>query len=73
MDLTKLNQEYCQRIKEDKEAHALSAAEEIAYMSQSTAKYHGRCVSTLYMPKIFLKGLIVGSLSSSPTFQNAMP
>ncbi len=55
MDLTKLNQEYCQRIKEDKEAHALSAAEEIAYMSQSTAKYHGRCVSTLYMPKIFLK------------------
>lgn len=53
MELTKLNQEYCQRIKEDKEAHALSAAEEIAYMSQSTAKYHGRCVSTLYMPKIF--------------------
>lgn len=55
MELTKLNQEYCQRIKEDIEAHARSAAEEIAYMSQSTAKYHGRCVSTLYIPKIFLK------------------
>ncbi|MCM1257324.1 MAG: glutathionylspermidine synthase family protein [Roseburia sp.] len=53
MELTRLNEEYRQRITQDKEAHALSAAKEIEYMAQSTAKYHGRCVSTLYIPKIF--------------------
>lgn len=53
MELTRLNEEYCQRIRQDKEAHAVSAAKEIEYMANSTAKYHGRCVSTLYIPKMF--------------------
>ncbi len=53
MDLVKLNQEYCRRIQGNMQAHASSAAAELAYMANSTAKYHGRCVSTLYIPKIF--------------------
>lgn len=60
MELTRLNEEYRQRITQDKEAHALSAAKEIEYMAQSTAKYHGRCVSTLYIPKIFTQQDIKG-------------
>lgn len=50
-----LNRQYCRWITEEKEAHAKSAREEIAYMNGSTAKYHGRCVSTLYIPKLFTK------------------
>lgn len=50
-----LNQEYCAYILKDKERHAKSALEEIAYMNGSTARYHGRCVSTLYVPKLFTK------------------
>lgn len=53
MQLLKLNQEYCRYTEQEKEAHAKSALEEIAYMNASTAKYHGRCVSTLYVPKLF--------------------
>ncbi len=37
-----LNQEYCAYILKDKERHAKSALEEIAYMNGSTARYHGR-------------------------------
>ena len=48
-----LNQSYCETIQRDKVAHAKSAADEIAYVNSSTAKYHGRCVSTLYIPKMF--------------------
>ncbi len=47
------NRQYCDQIKENKELHAKSALEEISYINGSTAKYHGRCVSTLYVPKIF--------------------
>lgn len=53
MRLLDLNQRYCEMIALDKEAHAKSAQKEIAYINQSTAKYHGRCVSTLYVPKLF--------------------
>ena len=53
LQLEELNQNYCENIKQDKAAHAKSAAEEIAYVNSSTAKYHGRCVSTLYIPKMF--------------------
>lgn len=53
MQLLELNQSYCEKIAKDKEAHARSAQKEIAYINQSTAKYHGRCVSTLYVPKLF--------------------
>ena len=48
-----LNQSYCETIQRDKVAHAKSAADEITYVNSSTAKYHGRCVSTLYIPKMF--------------------
>ena len=48
-----LNQIYCEMIAKDKAAHAESAQEEISYINGSTAKYHGRCVSTLYVPKLF--------------------
>ena len=50
-----LNQTYCEWIQNDKAAHAKSALEEIAYINGSTAKYHGRCVSTLYVPKLFTR------------------
>lgn len=53
LELVELNRAYCKNIENDKEAHAKSAQEEIVYVNQSTAKYHGRCVSTLYVPKIF--------------------
>ena len=55
MQLYELNQEYCKNIEIEKEAHAKSAQDEIAYINGSTAKYHGRCVSTLYVPKMFTK------------------
>lgn len=53
MQLLELNREYCESVAKEKERHAKSATEEIAYINSSTAKYHGRCVSTLYVPKIF--------------------
>lgn len=53
LQLEEINQNYCRWIREDRKAHEDSAAEELAYMAQSTARYHGRCVSTLYIPKIF--------------------
>lgn len=53
MQLLELNREYCESIAKEKESHAKSALEEISYINGSTAKYHGRCVSTLYVPKMF--------------------
>lgn len=53
LQLVELNKDYCRRIEQDKKSHARTAREEIEYMNQSTAKYHGRCVSTLYVPKMF--------------------
>ena len=53
MQLLELNREYCESVAKEKERHAKSAVGEIAYINSSTAKYHGRCVSTLYVPKMF--------------------
>lgn len=53
LQLVELNQQYCKKIEKDKMAHAESAKAELAYMNQCSAKYHGRCVSTLYVPKLF--------------------
>ena len=55
MRITDLNLEYCETVAKEKEAHAQSALKEISYMNSSTAKYHGRCVSTLYVPKLFME------------------
>ncbi len=51
--LAEINVEYQSLIKEDREADYLSARETFQYIQNSTAKYHGRCVRTLYIPKIF--------------------
>ena len=51
--LAEINAEYQSLIKEDREADYLSAQETFQYIQNSTAKYHGRCVRTLYIPKIF--------------------
>lgn len=48
-----LNREYCEEIAKEKGIHAESALKEVDYVNHSTARYHGRCVSTLYVPKLF--------------------
>ena len=53
MQLLELNREYCENTAKEKAAHAASALRAIEYINGSTAKYHGRCVSTLYVPKMF--------------------
>lgn len=51
--LAEINREYMEGIKEDREEDFASAAKALSYIQNSTAKYHGRCVRTLYIPKIF--------------------
>lgn len=51
--LAEINKEYRSLIKEDRKTDYLSAQEAFQYIQNSTAKYHGRCVRTLYIPKIF--------------------
>ncbi len=51
--LAEINEEYQSLIKEEREADYASAQEAFQYIQNSTAKYHGRCVRTLYIPKIF--------------------
>ena len=51
--LTELEEEYRKIVEKDLEAHAESAQEISRSIENSTAKYHGRCVRTLYMPKLF--------------------
>ena len=51
--LTELEQEYREIVEKDLKAHAASAKEISRYIENSTAKYHGRCVRTLYIPKLF--------------------
>lgn len=48
-----IEKEYMQYIKEDRKAHYESGQQALEYITNSTAKYHGRCVRTLYMPKLF--------------------
>lgn len=51
--LTELEEEYRKIVEEDRAAHAQSAPGIVDYIQHSTAKYHGRCVRTLYLPKLF--------------------
>jgi len=51
--LAKINQEYMEGLKADREKDFASAGQALSYIRNSTAKYHGRCVRTLYIPKIF--------------------
>lgn len=51
--MTELEQEYIGQIEENRKAHYDSGQEALDYITGSTAKYHGRCVRTLYVPKIF--------------------
>lgn len=51
--LIELNEQYCREVEQDREKHCKSAETAMEYMKNSTAKYHGRCVSTLYVPKMF--------------------
>ena len=53
ISLAQINKEYRSIIQEDREEDYLSAQEAFQYIQNSTAKYHGRCVRTLYIPKIF--------------------
>ena len=48
-----LVQEYREIIESDLKNHGVSAKEISNYIQNSTAKYHGRCVRTLYIPKLF--------------------
>lgn len=51
--LTELNNEYKQIIENDKEKNYLSARKAREYIKNSTARYHGRCIKTMYQPKLF--------------------
>lgn len=51
--LKELNEEYIELLEEDRAADFASAREAYDYIQNSTARYHGRCVRTLYVPKIF--------------------
>ena len=48
-----LAQEYRSIVEKDLVGHGASAKEISNYIQNSTAKYHGRCVRTLYIPKLF--------------------
>lgn len=48
-----LVQEYRAIVEKDLSKHGASAKEISNYIQNSTAKYHGRCVRTLYIPKLF--------------------
>lgn len=50
--LAELNEEY-RKLLTDRKADYASAQEALSYIRNSTAKYHGRCVRTLYIPKLF--------------------
>lgn len=48
-----IEREYIQNIEENRAAHYESGQEALDYITGSTAKYHGRVVRTLYLPKMF--------------------
>lgn len=48
-----IEEEYIKQIEVDWHGNYVSGQRAIDYINHSTAKYHGRCVRTLYMPKIF--------------------
>lgn len=51
--LTELEREYRAIVEKDLKKHGESAKKIGEYIRNSTAQYHGRCVRTLYMPKLF--------------------
>lgn len=51
--MREIEKEYCEGIEEGRLQHYESAGKALEYIRNSTAKYHGRCVRTLYLPKIF--------------------
>lgn len=51
--ITQLEQEYRRIVEQALKAHGESARGISEYIQNSTAKYHGRCVRTLYIPKLF--------------------
>lgn len=51
--LAEINKEYMEGIHGDRGEDFASAGRALSYIQNSTAKYHGRCVRTLYIPKIF--------------------
>ncbi len=51
--IKELVQEYREIVEKDLAGHGVSAKEISNYIQNSTAKYHGRCVRTLYIPKLF--------------------
>ncbi len=51
--MKKLEQEYIQSIEADRKAHYESGQKALEYIENSSARYHGRCVRTLYVPKLF--------------------
>lgn len=51
--IKELVQEYRGIVEKDLKMHGASAKEISNYIQNSTAKYHGRCVRTLYIPKLF--------------------
>lgn len=54
-EVTKIQEKYIEMIKSEPEAHAKSAQKANDYIKSSTAKYHGRCVKALYIPKIYTR------------------
>lgn len=48
-------QEYLQTAKKNMQAQKKSYEAEVEYIKNSTAKYHGRCVRTCYLPKVFTR------------------
>lgn len=51
--MRKIEQEYIQSIESDRQSHYESGQKALEYITNSTAKYHGRVVRTLYVPKMF--------------------
>lgn len=52
-EVTEITKRYIELTKQDMKAHAKSAKEANDYILNSTARYHGRCVKALYVPKIY--------------------
>ena len=52
-EVTKIQNRYMELMEEDLESHRMTAKKANDYIRNSTAKYHGRCVKALYIPKIY--------------------
>lgn len=52
-EVTEITKRYIELTRGDLETHAKTAREANDYILNSTARYHGRCVKALYVPKIY--------------------